>query len=101
LEYFHANSDSYSLRAQVTNSANLTIAIKNWNEGHYAWEQIATSYKGKLVYRINGLKPAHPYEIIIDERVLKTIKSSAGGDLEFTVPTKNSPSMIKIQLLNN
>jgi hypothetical protein len=101
LEYFHSNSDSYSLRAQVTNSANLTIAIKNWNEGHYAWEQIATSYKGKLVYRINGLKSAHPYEIIIDERVLKTIKSSAGGDLEFTVPTKNSPSMIKIQLLNN
>ncbi|HEX5669215.1 MAG TPA: glycosyl hydrolase family 65 protein, partial [Chitinophagaceae bacterium] len=97
LEYFRSNSDSYALRAQLTKPGNLTIAIKNWNEGFYAWEQIASTNKGKLVYRINGLKPDLSYEIIIDDLGYKSIKSSADGNLEFRVQTKKGLTAIQIR----
>jgi hypothetical protein len=99
LEYFRSNSDSFALRAQLSNPGNLTISIKNWNEGHYAWEQTASTNKGKLAYRINGLNPLHSYEISIDNKVYKTMKCSVAGELEFPVPMKTASSAIQIRLL--
>ncbi|HLO82106.1 MAG TPA: hypothetical protein VK166_14155 [Chitinophagaceae bacterium] len=99
LEYFNANSDSYSLRAQLSDPGKLTIEIKEWNHDKYTWEQAATANKGKLVYKLNGLKPSHQYQILIDGRINKKLSSGAHGDVEFSVPIKNNSSSISIQPL--
>jgi hypothetical protein len=101
LEYFNSNSDSYSLKAQLVHPGNLTLAILKWDIDNYVWQQTTTSNKGKLAYTVNRLQPAHVYEILVDDQVYKTIKSSAGGNLEFSVQLKTGSSAITIRSLKN
>jgi hypothetical protein len=89
LEYFHSRSDSLSLSVQAPAAGKLTISIKDWNENHYAWEQTTLSNKGELKYHVYKLKPAHLYQVTINERVLKNVNSNANGVLEFSAPCQN------------
>lgn len=97
LEYFKSNSGSYSLKANLPDHSNLAIEITQWDNDSYTWQQTASSNKGNLTYKVQGLKPDHIYEIGINGRVYKTVKSRSSGNLEFTAPMKTSPAVLRIR----
>jgi hypothetical protein len=59
-----------------------------------AWTQTSTA-SGKLVYEVNDLQPDHFYTILINDKLLKRIKSSSNGSLIFeTAANKNLAEVV-------
>jgi hypothetical protein len=59
-----------------------------------AWTQGATA-SGKVIYQINDCQPDHFYTILVNDKLLKRIKSSSNGSLIFeTAANKNSAGVV-------
>jgi len=100
LQYFNSDNDSYALKAQSASDGDLTIEIIKWSEGDCGWRQTANQNKGKVTYSVNGLKAANRYEIDIDNRVYKRLKTDDGGKLQFEVESKIGAQKISLTLIN-
>jgi hypothetical protein len=92
LEYFNGINATVSLKASTANK--VTLQIKTWNADQRAWTQTSTA-SGKLVYEVNDLQPDHFYTILINDKLLKRIKSSSNGSLIFeTAANKNLAEVV-------
>jgi hypothetical protein len=97
LEYFNSNSETPSLEVKVPAGSRLTMAIKNWNNEIYSWQQTSATEKGKITYKVMGLKAGKSYQVVIDGKLIKTVSTNAKGHLEFETPTHSGSPTITIR----
>jgi hypothetical protein len=97
LEYFNSNSETPSLEVKVPDGSKLTLEIKNWSNEICSWQQTIAYEKGKLAYKVAGLKPGQFYQVAIDGKIIKTIISNPNGDLEFKTRSNSGSPVITIR----
>lgn len=96
LEYFNSNSDRYSLKAQLGKDGDLAVEIIRWDEKERIWRQIPGSGKGRITYSVSQLKADRQYDLVIDGKIMKTLKADPKGRLEFDIHPKYGTSEIRI-----
>ena len=101
LEYFNAGNDTYSLKARLINSGNLSVEIVNWNEKEGVWNQNTSPNTGKITYWASKLKADNKYVIKVNGQIIKTLKTDNDGRWEFDVIAKDNLLEISILLLIN
>jgi len=99
LEYFNSSNDTWSLKAQLTKTGNLSVEIVKWDEKECVWNQIASPGAGKITYSVSKLKAENKYAVLINSQIFKTMKSDIEGCLVFDVNAKTETTAIHIQLL--
>jgi len=92
LLFFNGNRDRASLKVATVSDSNLTLDIKTWGQDEISWIQSSKDVNSnKLVYEVNQLKHDSFYTILINDKMLKRVKSSMNGSLIFDYATnKNS-----------
>ena len=101
LYYFNSGKGSWSLKAQLPETGNLSVEIVKWDENACIWNQIATRGKGNIKYTLSGLLTDNVYVILIDGQTVKTQKSDKEGCLKFEADAKTNVVEINIQLVKN
>ena len=85
LYYFNGNDTSASLRVKKTAAGNLVLDMEAWNGQKKAWTQSSRNkIPGKLEYSLARLRPNTRYRIIQNGKLVKKVKSNAGGELYFS-----------------
>ena len=100
LQYFNSNNATYSLKANVAGSGNLSIEVVEWNENECVWNQVTSPDTRKITYSVCQLKPENKYAVFQDGKIVKTINSSKEGSLDFEVNAKSGSAKLQVQLLN-
>ncbi len=96
LKYFNRKDDVYSLN--VKTSQNLSLEIRNWNNGEYSWIQSSTDKNSnEIVYNINNLESKTYYIISKNNEILRHIKSNTKGSLSFNIKAGSNPDEILIE----
>ncbi|HVY73620.1 MAG TPA: hypothetical protein VG890_02255 [Puia sp.] len=98
LLYFNRNKDKASLMVTTTDNCKLTLDIKTWTPDEISFTQVLTAATpGELTYQISGLMPDSYYNILINQRVPKRIKSNREGLLVFCSQTGKLSTEILIR----
>jgi hypothetical protein len=100
LQYFNSNNATYSLKANVAGSGNLSIEVVEWNENECVWNQVTSPDTRKITYSVCQLKPENKYAVFQDGKIVKTINSSKEGSLDFELNAKSGSAKLQVQLLN-
>lgn len=97
LSYFHGNNDRASLKVKTPDNSSQTIEINVLSDDQVSWTQ-STSDKqaNKLIYQLNGLRRNQLYAISTDDKIVKTLKSSAEGTLIFDYKPAKEPFKIVV-----
>lgn len=99
LSYFNGANNTFSLKIQTAAKGSLTISIQRWEADQMSWFQVSEDASSdSLIYQVNDCKPSSFYSILIDNKVLKRVKSDTGGMLTFKY--KAGKKTEKIMLLN-
>ena len=90
--FFTANELSYFNRAnenaamKISTGSRLKIGVKYWSRDSCSWTQsLKDGAPEKIGYRLNGLEPNSFYDVLIDNKVFRKIKTNADGGLVFTM----------------
>ena len=96
LLYYNGNSDKASLKVATVTNGHLTLDIKKWATDEITWTQSSEDLAlNKLVYQVNDLKHNSYYTILINNKILKHVKSNMGGTVVFDYTTnKNSDEIV-------
>jgi len=99
LLYFNGNADKASLKVTTASGVKLTLDVVKWGRDEISLTQRSgdTGF-GKLIYQINDLTPNSYYTIIVNNKILKRIKASVEGALNFDDGT--SRNLREIRILN-
>ncbi len=91
LSYFNGNNVNSSLTVKTSNKSKITFKITNWNDSEISWIQNSqTTKSSKLMYRLNNLAKNERYNLIVNNKIYKSIISSNTGSLYFNFePSKN------------
>jgi hypothetical protein len=82
LTYFNGKDESYSLKAQTTET--ISLEILKWEDGEYTWLQSSENEKGNVTYILPVLRSVEGYTVYDGTRTIK-IKSDKNGVLKFQV----------------
>ena len=97
LMYFNKNNNTASLKVKTTTNKNFILDLQTWDANQMSWIQSSEDTNASnLVYRLNNLTPNNSYNISVDGKSIKTLKSNTNGSLMFNNYTGNKP--IKIVL---
>ena len=97
LLYFNRNSADASLKIKTTPNRNLSLEIKSWNPDQMSWMQFSEDMRaGRLVYQISNLKADSYYTILINNKILKRLKTTFAGILLFDYKTNKNPEEIAV-----
>ena len=97
VQYFNNNNAEFSIKATISNSAHLNLAIIECNSKALIWKQEPGNSTGKITYSINDLKPGSAYSIYVDNTLFKKTKSDANGRLSFDEALKVKTIKILLQ----
>jgi len=72
--------------------SNLLLDIRTWGPNEMSWAQSSQDVNSnKVVYQINELKRNNYYTILVNNKIIRRIKSDPNGTLAFAYKTtKNS-----------
>jgi hypothetical protein len=80
LLYFNGDAKIASLQVTTGNNSMLELGIKNWGVDEISFTQSAADAGvNKLVYQVNDLKPGSYYTVMVNNKMLKRVKSNEKG----------------------
>jgi len=94
--YFNGSNTEASLKIKTIVNSRLALDIKICGPDQVSWSQSSKdTISNKLVYQLNDLKQNSYYTILINNKILKRIKSTVDGTLIFAYKTnKNSDDIL-------
>jgi hypothetical protein len=97
LLYFNHNTDKTSLKVTTMADTRLILDIKKWGIDEISLTQFSNNVtSSKLIYQINDLKHESYYTILLNNKILKRIKSDKEGSLIFSNKATKDPSEIVV-----
>ena len=97
LLYFNASNTTASIKIKTTTNSNLTLEIKMCGPDQISWSQSSKDIiPNKLIYQLYDLKQNSYYTILVNNKILKRIKSNADGTLLFDYKTNKNQDDILV-----
>ncbi|HEX5154863.1 MAG TPA: hypothetical protein VFW07_25635 [Parafilimonas sp.] len=97
LLYFNGSNIAASLKAITSTKHNLTIDIQLWASNQMSWIQsVENTHSGNITYQLNNLKPGTDYSILVNDKIIKRLKSNTNGSLSFACETGSNQSKIVV-----
>lgn len=85
VNYFFRENDSASLRARVPGAGRFSLEITEWKDMERAWKQTAAADLGQVRYTVCQVQPGKDYDVFIDGRPFRTMRSDNAGCLVLEV----------------
>jgi len=95
LQYFRGRSDTPSLTVTVDPAGELGLDVRNWMDDAV---RFTVDTKGRVPVNLKcsagHLLPEHNYDVILNGKKLKTVKSDANGMFSFSFGSSSDPAVI-------
>lgn len=99
LLYFNRSNTTASLKVKTTANKKCTFDIQMWSPDHVSWTQSSEDiHPAELSYQLNNLKPDNYYNISVDDKIVKRLKSNTDGTLIFDYTASSNPNTIVVAL---
>ncbi|QEC66378.1 hypothetical protein FRZ67_03325 [Panacibacter ginsenosidivorans] len=97
LAYFNKNDNTASLKVKTTPNKKCTLDIQTWEANQMSWIQSSEDTNaGNINYRLNNLQPGNYYNISVDDKIIKKLRSTTGGSLIFNYYMGSNPVKIVV-----
>jgi len=97
LYYFDGNNSNASL--EITSDKPLTIDVRNWNDKNINWVQTVPELSSKpIIYVIHQLKPDADYSFIVNDKLIKKIRSDLNGNVRISRIVSDVTEKISVRI---
>lgn len=83
LQYFDGMKSDWTLSVTLTKKAQLAINILNWSDAAREWNASPTGKRRLVSYVLKGLRQNSNYQLIVDGKTVKGLRSDLAGRIAF------------------